>query len=115
MTHGLLANREQVYRQNAAAYDRHRVRPYPGAVTVIRPDLLDEDTLPDLSLGWATLSADQEIHLVPGDHRGLLQEPNVRVLARMLQECVDRVAAGTPEFPGSAATPAASSLPARET
>jgi hypothetical protein len=41
--------------------------------------------------GWGELvRGGVEDHYVPGSHRGILQEPNVAILAVQVQGCIDR-------------------------
>jgi amino acid adenylation domain-containing protein len=46
----------------------------------------------DCKLGWSELATGEfELIEVPGDHLGILQEPNVAILAQELQRCMARV------------------------
>jgi len=89
MVHGVLKERGEVYRINLESSMRHRSRYYPGEVHVFRPDTLDGQFLPDLPLGWSVLAAEQQVYLIPGDHRALMHEPNVRVLAERLTQWIE--------------------------
>lgn len=71
-------------------------RPYPGKVILFRA--MDRDQFKpedsDSQFGWGELAAGGlEVHHVPGNHLGILKEPDVRVLAEKLQECLERVQA----------------------
>ena len=45
----------------------------------------------DAQLGWSNLvSGELNVIDIPGDHLGILKEPNVAILAQKLQECIDR-------------------------
>jgi len=44
---------------------------------------------------WAPYCKEVEIHEVPGDHDGMVLEPNVRALASHLADCIMRSEAGT--------------------
>ncbi len=63
---------------------RYEAQPYLGRVTLFRAatpesfvDILDTD------LGWGPLArGGVEIHEIPGTHRKMMREPNVRILAR---------------------------------
>ena len=81
---GALANREEVYRRNREAALKYRPRVYPGRVVLFRSDDLDSWFLPDMTMEWAVLTADQDIFLIPGNHRGMLREPHVKTLAARL-------------------------------
>ncbi len=85
---GVLANREEVYRRNRKAALKYAPKYYPGKVTLFRPDELNASLLPDLAMEWGTLTEDQDIHLIPGGHRGMLHEPDVSPLAKSLQKSI---------------------------
>lgn len=90
MKEGVLANREEVYRRNRQAALRYRTRFYPGRVTLFRSDELDDRFLPDMTMEWAALTADQDVNLIPGGHRDMLRSPHVKVLADRLAERMDQ-------------------------
>lgn len=67
--------------------------PYPGRITLFvasdREDL-GACTL-EPGLGWAGLARDgMETYTVPGNHLGILQEPQVQVLGHQLLACLER-------------------------
>ena len=67
------------------AYKR---RPYPGTVTVFRPQERHYHA-PDPQLVWVELyaildAADIKLQLVPGNHYSFVKEPNLKVLAEQL-------------------------------
>jgi thioesterase domain-containing protein/acyl carrier protein len=51
----------------------------------------------DVEDGWRELVADLEVHEIPGNHRDIIEEPHVRVLAEKLSRCLD----GIPTLAGS--------------
>ncbi|MEG4010797.1 MULTISPECIES: amino acid adenylation domain-containing protein [unclassified Microcoleus] len=64
---------------------------YSGGATIFKAVesaiLFDADT----ALGWGeVVTGGIEIHEIPSDHLGMLQEPHVRILAEKLQAAVDR-------------------------
>jgi amino acid adenylation domain-containing protein len=91
---GVLSNRE------AQSKDAWRVRyapgqPYLGRVTLFRArQQLMGVSKDDLSLGWSGVIADLNIREVPGDHTGIIAEPNVRVLAEQLRNCLEEAGRG---------------------
>jgi len=91
VTHGVLKNREAVYQQNVKATLKYQSRYYSGNIKLFEPDLMNLEFLPDFSMGWHLLVDGYEIFLIPGDHRGLMHEPNVQHLARALQQCIDAI------------------------
>jgi acyl transferase domain-containing protein/thioesterase domain-containing protein len=84
------------------ALDRYRVRPYPGDVTLFRPAQLpsfvvgpermidDKMQLIFPDNGWGPHVRRVEVYEVPGDHDSMVLEPNVRVLAAHLADCITR-------------------------
>jgi thioesterase domain-containing protein len=71
---------------------------YSGQLVLFRATERDRflETTFDAStrdMGWATLSTGRlEIFEIPGDHLQILKPPNVRVMAKRLQACMDGVA-----------------------
>jgi thioesterase domain-containing protein len=66
-------------------------RPYPGRIAMFRAinGIASDDPRYGEALGWQNLAAGGvEVHEVPGTHRALLQEPNVRILAREIVACL---------------------------
>jgi aspartate racemase len=46
----------------------------------------------DLLQCWRELAqGGMEVHLIPGNHQNIVDEPNVQVLADTLRSCIDRV------------------------
>jgi len=74
---------------------------YQGRLTLFRATKADETLKfdrPRIELtdnpffGWEKRAGDGvDIYDVPGGHASMIQEPNVRVLAEQLQECLDRI------------------------
>ncbi len=64
---------------------------YPGRITLFwaseAPVLAHTDT----RLGWGEVAADGlEVHIVPGDHGSMREEPHVGILAEKLSACLQR-------------------------
>jgi thioesterase domain-containing protein len=52
----------------------------------------EEDRIDRLVQRWRELATgEMEVHLVPGTHQTLVEEPYVQGLAKALQQCIDRV------------------------
>ncbi|HEY9857485.1 MAG TPA: non-ribosomal peptide synthetase, partial [Stenomitos sp.] len=79
-----------VYRANyraALAYEHER---YSGPLNFIRA-AESEHLLQSAFERWSELSTSPlEPHIVPGDHRSWLAEPNVETAARLIQELIDK-------------------------
>ncbi|MBD2460792.1 amino acid adenylation domain-containing protein [Oscillatoria sp. FACHB-1407] len=74
-----------VYANAQAAY-RYVPQPYSQRITLFKateqPDAIGHDP----TLGWGTLANDIQVHLVPGNHLSLLQQPHVQTLAQQLRQ-----------------------------
>lgn len=81
--------------QTASVYMPQAV--YPNQITFFRSieiDAVDDansEMVEELGLGWNKFSAQPvDIHLVPGDHITMLNEPHVQVLAQQLTICIEQ-------------------------
>jgi aspartate racemase len=71
---------------------------YPGRITLFRANEQSVKYEHSSDLGWSKLAAGGvEIYEVPGDHLGIFEEPNNRVLAEKLKACLDKVQADISE------------------
>lgn len=61
---------------------------YPGRVVIFAAgdDLADVERVRQSALGWASVAPDRRFVCVPGDHLGILNEPGVSVIARVIEE-----------------------------
>jgi aspartate racemase len=79
--------------ENIQASRNYLPQVYPGRVTLFRSrdQIIDVSSYADPHLGWGELAAEGlEFHEVSGTHLGILQEPNVQVLAEKLKACLDK-------------------------
>jgi amino acid adenylation domain-containing protein len=69
---------------------RHRLRTYPGRLTVLRAlNVSPQLSQLDDHLGWRNLAAGGvEVFGIPGGHHTLMLEPHVRLLAARLSDCL---------------------------
>lgn len=91
---------ESIERAFRAALPRYRMRHYPGKLILFRPKLdeayvLGEGRTLDSMKEWVSHDnafgqyADSiEVHEMPGNHDSMVLEPNVRVMAARLRECI---------------------------
>lgn len=89
----------RVFKTNIRAFRQYRPSPYPGPITLFRPEiLLEPEAAPaDPTLGWGALSPRPvDVERVPGDHISSLAEPQVRTLAERLLNRIDRETPRTP-------------------
>jgi hypothetical protein len=86
--------RQAVNRANLVAFQRYRLRPYPGPVVLLYAEGRPLIGALDNRLRWHQLAATLEAYGVPADDSGqLLREPHVRVLAAQLAVFMRRGAA----------------------
>lgn len=72
---------------NGEALRKYVPKRYRGKVTVFK----SRDHGRGVYYGWEELAeGGVEEYEVPGNHRGILQEPNVQILARQIRACIDR-------------------------
>ena len=57
--------------------------PYPGRVVLFRSFTPGHDRTRDF--GWKGIARDLAIEEIPGGHRGMFEEPNVRFLAERVR------------------------------
>lgn len=76
---------------NWFAATSYAAQPYAGRVTLLRTPPAHQVPGHDYLLGWGGLALEGvEVHDVPGDHEDMMKEPNVRVLAEKLTQCMER-------------------------
>jgi thioesterase domain-containing protein len=82
---------KDVFRHNFAAGDRYVLRPYGQTVALFRAAEKSWRNTGDPYALWTSLAAKLEIHEIPGDHRGILYEPQVEHLAERLKTRMDEI------------------------
>jgi thioesterase domain-containing protein len=96
------SGKRRVYRVEAAHYHAKRAYApavYPGKITCFWPSEAEQKDTKKRS-GWQKLSAEKiESHIIPGDHYAMAGEPNVRVLAKILKECLAKAKADSGKTP----------------
>lgn len=76
----------------------YAIRPYAGPVTLFYASEKSLRGARDPRAGWQSLAAGGlEVYEIPGGHVSILAEPQVRVLAKHLQACLDRAQAAIPQ------------------
>jgi thioesterase domain-containing protein len=82
-----------VFKGNLRAMWGYRPQPYPGKITLFasQEQPTSIDIARDPCLGWGAWAEEGvEVHRVPGRHLDVIREPNVRILAAGLSECLAR-------------------------
>ncbi len=72
----------------AKALSGYRATPYHGHVVLYRASEREPLEPEDRCLGWSKILHDLDVVDVPGDHLGILEPPNVSLLAEHLGGCV---------------------------
>ncbi len=68
------------------AFNSYQPQPYPGKAVLFRA--MDESHFDTLAAWHDLVVGGVEIHDIPGDHLGILQEPHVKVLAEKLKTAI---------------------------
>ncbi|WP_369137972.1 AMP-binding protein [Modestobacter versicolor] len=83
------------HRQGMALQRRHRTSPYPGRTLVL---VARDDPDSAVRALWAPhLTGQWSMHEVPGDHVGMLHEPNVTEVAQLLAAELDALDGARPD------------------
>ena len=82
---------KQTAKISMGAARKYHPQPYPGKLTLFICSDAPMRAYEDRRLAWHEVAqGGLEIHVVPGDHATMEQEPNVQVLASHFQKCFDR-------------------------
>ncbi|MCB0211209.1 MAG: amino acid adenylation domain-containing protein, partial [Anaerolineae bacterium] len=79
----------KVWRANMRALSKYSPQPYSGTITVFRATEQNNKKDGNPYLNWDTLASNVTAIDVPGNHFTTLREPNVKVLAQQLQQCIN--------------------------
>ena len=89
---------EHVVEANFKAFLAYRPKPYAGKVTLFICSDSSSRSYGDRRLAWSLLAeGGLGVHVVPGDHLSMVEEPQVRVLAQTFQRCLERLDSPGPE------------------
>ncbi len=80
----------RIYAFHFDAFQRYRPSPYPGHVTVFRADGQPLFGCHERDLGWHSVARSVSVRPVSGNHKNMLDEPQVTALARELGDALDR-------------------------
>lgn len=85
-----------VYHAHLYALNNYVFQPYSGKVTLFRTQ--DEDRTGgvgvkyDSTFGWGDIvTGELEMNYIPGSHISILDEPNVNILAKQVQVCLQKI------------------------
>jgi acyl-CoA synthetase (AMP-forming)/AMP-acid ligase II/thioesterase domain-containing protein len=85
---------QEVLRANRQAVQDYVPGVYPGRIVLFLSVEAPDRSCYDGRLGWnEAAAAGLEVHVVPGNHNNLFEEPHVGVLAEKLRVCLQRVQA----------------------
>jgi len=92
--------KQDVMRINTQAMGQYRPRPYPGRATLFLAGDTRAERAEDPRREWGRLArGGVDVHVLPGWHIGILQEPCVALLARQLTTCLDQAEETNPNEP----------------
>ncbi len=81
----------RLFQENSEAMWRYVPTPYPGRVTYFRAAAEADRGTSTPETDWAGLAeGGLELHVTPGGHRSMLDEPQVAVLARRLERSMEQ-------------------------
>jgi amino acid adenylation domain-containing protein len=66
-----------------------RHEPYAGKILLFRPQERPQGRMDHPLLGWDTISSQVELCVVPGDHKHLMLQPNVAVIADTVSKALE--------------------------
>jgi oxalate---CoA ligase len=85
---------QKVLKANRQAVRAYVPGVYPGRIVLFLSVEAPDRSCYDRRLGWNETAAEGlEVHVVPGNHNNLFEEPHVGVLAEKLRMCLQRVQA----------------------
>ena len=71
---------------------RYQPQPYNGKVAMFLAEDAPDRTRTDLRLLWGEyVTSGLEVHVIPGEHADILEEPHVGVAAGRLRTCLENV------------------------
>jgi thioesterase domain-containing protein len=81
----------RVTRAHRRAFLAYKPKPYGGRIVQFLCGEASHRSYEDRRLAWSSLaSSGFEVRLVPGNHHTMIEDPHAQVLARELQQCLDR-------------------------
>jgi thioesterase domain-containing protein len=82
---------------NMAATAAYQPEPFEGRLTMLMCSEASFRAYQDLRLGWSSVArGGLEVHVIPGNHSTMEQEPNIQVLARCVRTSMDRIEKSSP-------------------
>ncbi|MDF5712391.1 MAG: amino acid adenylation domain-containing protein [Rhizonema sp. NSF051] len=84
----------QTIERNQRAVNTYKIQIYSEKVILFQASEGVAISSQDSTLGWRELTTEGvEIHWIPGNHRTIIQEPHVQVLAEHLRTCLEKLQA----------------------
>lgn len=80
---------QQLIKINYKALIEYFPDSYPAIVTLLRARGGPLFVSHDPQMGWEKYAKQVEVKIIPGSHLALFKEPNIRSLAKQLQNCID--------------------------
>jgi hypothetical protein len=75
---------------NIKAATGYHPQPYPGKISIVMCSDGPSRAYEDRRLGWSAVAdGGLEVHIAPGNHETMEQEPNIQVLGGHFRRCLD--------------------------
>jgi thioesterase domain-containing protein len=84
-------DRRQLWEAHVRMLLAHQTKPYAGRVTLFRTRAHSLFCSFDPAFGWHDYADDVTMHIVPGAHESILDEPHVRTLAEVMKQCLAEI------------------------
>jgi thioesterase domain-containing protein/acyl carrier protein len=92
VSNSLTRSKDYFKRVSRHAEASYKPQPYAGKVTLLICSDAPFRAYEDSRLAWGSVArGGLEVHVVPGNHTTMEQEPNLRVIGEHLQRCLDRL------------------------
>ncbi|MDB5313855.1 MAG: mycocerosate synthase [Gemmataceae bacterium] len=86
----MLDDLKRLFHAHVKLTTEYAVRPYPGRITLFRPNDSPVAAAGPADRGWGRVAAEVEVRFVPGQHHSMVKAPHVRTLARQLRRALRR-------------------------
>ncbi len=84
----ILNDLKRLFHAHIQLGSNYALRPYPGRLTLFRPQEAPVPVQTATDRNWGKLAAAVDVHFVPGQHHTMVKEPHVQVLAQELRLCL---------------------------
>ncbi len=83
---------KKIQKKHVAAFNNYQLLPFDAKIYLFRADISVHYVDDEVYLGWTRYAKrGVEVFAVPGDHRSMLEPPNVKTLAMLLQRALNKI------------------------